>query len=271
MTNDSPQKAILVVLAVALVCSIIVSAAAINLRPYQLANQLFDRAQHIVKLAGLMPADALSKKGLMDIFLQLDARVVDIDAGDFEENLNPITFEQRKAASDSERSVAIPAEYDVARLGRRSRFASVYLVWDKVQLKRIIIPMHGQGMWSTIYGYIALEADLNTIAAVTFYEQTETPGLGTQIMLPEWQSKWQGRQLWDEDGELRFRIAAGSVAPESAIARYEVDALSGATVTAGGVTNLVHYWFGAHGFQPFLTNLRNTLPVNPAGNRGKNP
>ncbi len=164
--------------------------------------------------------------------------------------------------------MAIPAEYDVARLGRRSRFASVYLVWDKVQLKRILLPVHGQGMWSTIYGYIALEADLNTIAAVTFYEQTETPGLGTQIMLPEWQSKWQGRRLWDENGELRFRIATGNAAPEPAIARYEVDALSGATVTAGGVTNLVHYWFGAHGFQPFLTNLRNTPPANPADNRG---
>jgi len=262
MSNDSPQKAILVVFAVALVCSIMVSVAAVSLRPYQLAHQLFNRAQHIVKLAGLMPtnADALSKQGLMDIFLQLDARVIDIDAGRFAKNLNPVTFDQRKAVADPERSVAIPAEYDVARLGRRSRFASVYLVWDGDRMKRIIFPIHGQGMWSTIYGYIALQADLNTIAAVTFYEQGETPGLGTQIQLPDWQSKWQGRQLWDETGELRFRIATGSVVPESATARYEVDALSGATVTADGITNLVHYWFGEHGFQPFLTYLRETPP-----------
>ena len=262
MTNDSPQKAILVVFAVALVCSVVVSVAAISLRPYQLAHQLFNRAQHIVKLAGLMPinADALSKKDLMDIFLQLDARVIDIDAGRFEKNLNPMTFDQRKAAADPERYVTIPSEHDVARLGRRSRFATVYLVWDGDRIKRFIFPIHGQGMWSTIYGYIALQADLNTIAAVTFYEQGETPGLGTQIQSPDWQSKWQGRQLWDETGELRFRIATGRVAAESAAARYEVDALSGATVTASGVTNLVHYWFGEHGFQSFLTHLRETPP-----------
>ncbi len=263
MSNDSPLKAILVVLTVALVCSIMVSVAAVSLRPYQLAHQIFNQAQHIVKLADLMPANAemLSKKELMDIFLQLDARVIDIDTGRFEKNLNPVTFDQRNAAADPERNITIPAEYDAARLGHRSQFASVYLVWDEGRVKRIILPIHGQGMWSTLYGYLALQADLNTIAAVTFYEQGETPGLGTQIQLPEWQAKWQGRQLWDETGELRFRIATGSVAPDSATARYEVDALSGATVTANGITNLVRYWFGEHGFQPFLTQLRETPPA----------
>ncbi|MCF6337066.1 MAG: Na(+)-translocating NADH-quinone reductase subunit C [Gammaproteobacteria bacterium] len=263
MSNDSPLKAILVVFIVALVCSIMVSVAAVSLRPYQLAHQIFNRAEHIVKLADLMPAntDTLSKKDLMDIFLQLDARVIDIDTGRFEKNLNPLTFDQRKAAASLGHYVTIPAEYDVAHLGRRSQFATIYLVWDGEQIKRIIFPIHGQGMWSTIYGYIALQADLNTIAAVTFYEQGETPGLGTQIQLPGWQSKWQGRQLWDGTGELRFRIATERVVPESMAARYEVDGLSGATVTASGVTNLMHYWFGEHGFQPFLRYLSETPPI----------
>jgi Na+-transporting NADH:ubiquinone oxidoreductase subunit C len=133
--------------------------------------------------------------------------------------------------------------------------------------------MHGQGMWSTLYGYLALEADLNTIVAVTFYEQGETPGLGDQILRAGWQAQWQSRRLWDEEGVTRFRIAAGSVAPKSSAARHEVDALSGATVTASGVTNLMRYWFGAHGFQPLLQHLRQAPPVNPKAkvdNRGKN-
>lgn len=269
MSNDSPYKAVLVVFIVALVCSLIVSVAAISLRPYQLAHQLLTRAQHIVTLAGLMPAnpDTLSEKEIIDIFLQLDARVIDIDQGKFNQNLNPITFDQRKAASDPERSVAIPAELDVARLGRRSRFATVYLCWDDQQLKRIIFPMHGQGMWSMMYGYLALQPDLNTITSMSFYEQGETPGLGTQIQLPEWQEKWRGRQLRDENGRWRFRIAAGNVTTDSPAARYEVDALSGATITANGVTNLVKYWFGEHGFQPFITQLRKS-PPSPDDNRG---
>jgi Na+-transporting NADH:ubiquinone oxidoreductase subunit C len=264
MTNDSPQKAILVVFMVALVCSIMVSVAAISLRPIQLAHKFLERAQHIVQLTGLAPVDAgtLSDKELLAIFVQLDARVVDINGRNFTQELNPDTFDQKKAVNDPELGVAIPAEYDVARLGRRSRFATVYLVWEADQLQRIILPMHGQGMWSTIYGYLALEADLTTIAAVTFFEQGETPGLGDQILRAGWQAQWQGRRVWDKQGVVRFRIAAGRVAPESAAARHEVDALSGASVTADGVTKLVHYWLGAHGFQPFLQHLREAAPVN---------
>ncbi len=275
MNNDSPKKAMLVVFAVAFACSIMVSVAAISLRPIQLAHKLLERAQHIVQLTGLADADTgtLSDKELLAIFAQMDARVVDIDGRNFTQNLNPATFDQRKAASDPELSVAIPAKFDVARLGRRSRFATIYLVWETDQLQRIILPVHGQGMWSTIYGYLALDADLNTIAAVTFYQQGETPGLGDQILRAGWQAQWQGRRVWDKQGVTRFRIAAGRVAPASSAARHEVDALSGATITANGVTNLMRYWFGAHGFQPLLQHLREAPPVNPkakADNRGKN-
>jgi Na+-transporting NADH:ubiquinone oxidoreductase subunit C len=274
MNNDSPQKAILVVFIVALVCSVMVSVAVINLRPIQLAYKFLERAQHIVQLTGLADAgvSTLSNKQLLAIFTQLDARVVDIDGRSFSQDLHPATFDQRKAASDPALSVAIPAKFNVARLGQRSRFATVYLVWKADQLQRIILPVHGQGMWSTLYGYLALDADLNTIAAVTFYEQGETPGLGDQILRAGWQAQWQGQRVWDKQGSVRFRVAARNVAQESAAERHEVDALSGATVTADGVTNLMHYWFGAHGFQPFLQYLHEVPPVNPkakADNRGK--
>ncbi len=265
MTNDSPLKAILVVLAVALVCSVMVSVAAISLRPIQLAHKLLEQARHVVQLTGLAPADSdtLSEEELLALYGRLDARVIDIDGRVFDQDLNPETFDQRRAVNDPERSEEIPAEYDVARLGRRSRFAIAYLVWEGNQLQRMILPVHGQGMWSTMYGYIALDADLNTIASVSFYEQGETPGLGDQILRPDWQAQWQGRRIQDEAGETRFRIATGSVQPGSSAARHEVDALSGATVTANGVTALVSYWFGAHGFQPFLAQLRETPPTRP--------
>ena len=263
MTNDSPQKAILVVLAVALVCSVMVSIAAVSLRPIQLAHKLLERAQHVVQLTGLAPADsaALAEEELLTLYGQLDARVIDIDNRDFDPDINPDTFDQRRAANDPERSKAIPTEYDVARLGRRSRFATVYLMWEGDQLQCMVLPVHGQGMWSTMYGYIALDADLNTIASVAFYEQGETPGLGDQILRPNWQAQWQGRRILDEAGETRFRIAPGSVQKGSSAALHEVDALSGATVTANGVTAIVSYWFGAHGFQPFLAQLREAPPA----------
>ena len=253
MDNESPLKAIIVVTATALVCSVLVTVAAVTLRPIQQAHQDLERNRHIVRISGLMdPADELSDWEIIAAFQDLDARLVDLDQGAFDETFNPDTFDTRKAAGDPEFSVTIPADQDVAGLKRRSRLMTVYLVRDGDDLHRIILPVYGPGMWSTIYGFLALESDLNTIADMSFYEQEETAGIGDQILRPDWLARWRGKRLYDEQGVVRFKIAGGSVDPGSPDAAYQVDALTGASVTAGGVTNLIRYWLGPHGFANFL-------------------
>jgi Na+-transporting NADH:ubiquinone oxidoreductase subunit C len=272
VNNDSPQKALLVVFVVALVCSILVSVAAIGLKPIQMRNQLVERSRNIVALTGLVPAGTvLSEDEILAAVEQLDIRVVNIDTGEFDTTIDPAEFDARAAVNDPELSIEIPPADDVAKLGRRSRYAVIYLVWADEELNRIIVPIHGQGMWSTLYGYLALEADLNTIGAVSFYEQTETAGLGDQIQRPDWQAQWQGRQLFDSQGKLRFRVAAGAVEPGSTAARYQVDALTGASVTGDAVTRLVAYWFGPHGYADFLGRLQRQMPVKAAMERGTEP
>ena len=98
------------------------------------------------------------------------------------------------------------------------------------------------GMSSMLYGYVALENDLNTIAAATFYEHAETPGLGDQITRPDWLAQWEGRKIRDQRGVLRFEIGTESVEPGSPAADYQVDALTGATVTSEAVAALVRFW-----------------------------
>ncbi len=260
--KDSPLKALIVVLAVSLACSVLVSTAAITLKPIQLLNQKVERSRHIVALTGLVPADKeLSNDEILQAVEQLDVRVIDIDTGEFDDSIDSEQFDVRSAVNNPDLSVAIPAADDLARLGRRAQHAIVYLVWEGDELERIILPIHGQGMWSTLHGLLALEADLNTIAAVTFYEQAETAGLGDQITRPDWQAKWQGRQLFNDQGEVQFRVAAGSVAEGSAAALHQVDAISGATVTGVSVTRLVEFWFGPNGYMPFLINLKNQPPT----------
>ena len=262
MNNDSPIKAFLVVLVVAVVCSSLVSAAVVILRPIQLNNQLLDRSSNIMQLTGLLTEGAEpGDEEMLALYKSLDIRIVDIDQGLFDSAVNADTFDKRRAASNPELSVPVPAEYDLASLGRRSRYAPVYLVWREDELERIILPIRGAAMWSTLYGYLALEADLNTVAAATFYEHAETPGLGDQITRPDWLEQWQGRQIYDAQGELRFAVSAGRVEPGSPAAQHEVDALTGATVTADAVTSLVRYWMGPHGYQPFLDQLREQPPV----------
>ena len=260
--KDSPLKALIVVVVVSLACSILVSTASITLKPVKLLNQKVERSRHIIALTGLVPADKeLSNDEILQVVEQLDIRVLNIDTGEFDDSIDPEQFDARAAVNDPDSSVAIPPGDDLARLGRRARHALVYLVWDGDELKRIILPVHGQGMWSTLYGLLALEVDLNTIGAVTFYEHAETAGLGDQIARPDWLLKWRGRQLFNNQGEVVFRVAAGPVAEDSAAALHQVDAISGATVTTVSVTRLVEFWFGPSGFLPFLNNLKIQPPT----------
>jgi Na+-transporting NADH:ubiquinone oxidoreductase subunit C len=267
VTKDSPLRALLTVLVTAVVCSTIVSASVVLLRPIQLNNQLLKRSGNVMQLTGLLPSGgAVEDDELLRLFKSLDARVVNIDGAAFDPAIDPYTFDAGKAAGDPELSVAIPPAEDRARLGRRSRYQVAYLVWRDDALDRVILPIQGAGMWSMLYGYVAVESDLNTLAGVIFYEQNETPGLGDQITQDYWESQWGGKQLYDDTGEMLFHVAEGPVTPGSAAADFQVDALTGATVTANAVTALMQYWFGPGGYAPLLKQLREQPPEPPAAN-----
>ena len=262
MSNDSPRKAILVVLLTAVVCSSLVSAAVVILRPIQLNNQLLDRSRNIMSLTGLLPAGEVpGDDEMLELFKSLDTRMADIDQGRFDDTLDAITFDMRRAVNDPDLGTGVPGADDVASLGRRSRYAPVYIVWDGDELDRIILPVRGAGMWSMMYGYIALEADFTTVAGMTFYEQNETPGLGDQITHPHWLAQWRGKQIYDHTGVTLFNVSEGVVDPGSVHAPFQVDALTGATVTGNAVTDLVHYWFGPHGYKTLLDNIKENPPV----------
>jgi Na+-transporting NADH:ubiquinone oxidoreductase subunit C len=161
----------------------------------------------------------------------------------------------------------VPDTEDTANLGRRSPYETIYLVWKDGAIDRVVLPIRGAGMWSMIYGYISLHSDFNTIAGVRFYEQNETPGLGDQIAKPHWQAKWVGKKLYDQQGEMLFRISEGPVKEGSSGADYQVDALTGATITANAITALMHYWFGPNGYGPLLDQIRAQPPTEPAAAR----
>lgn len=265
MARDTPLRALVTVVLTAAVCSFFVSASVVMLRPIQLNNELLKRGGNVLALTGLLPAgEKVGDEQLLDLFKSLDARIIDIGEAVLESEINPWTFDVRAAATDPDLSVAIPAGEDEASLGRRSRFQTVYLVWKDGQLDRVVMPVRGAGMWSMIYGYIAVEADFNTIAGMVIYEQNETPGLGDMIAKPYWQSKWAGKKLFDEEGDLLFRVAEGPVQAGASGAEYEVDALTGATITANAVTAMMRYWFGPDAYGPLLEQWRRQPPREPA-------
>jgi Na+-transporting NADH:ubiquinone oxidoreductase subunit C len=186
----------------------------------------------------------------------LEARIVDLASGGYEAKINPDTYDQRQAAKDMAQSVAIPPQKDIARIGRRAKFAVVYEFIRGDRLELIVLPVHGRGYGSTLYGYLGLSGDTQTVVGLSFYEQGETPGLGALIDNPVWRKKWSGKKVWDESGNVRLGVASGHVLPGGPNAAYEVDGLTGATWTSQGVTNLLRYWLGKDGYGPYLRKIR---------------
>ena len=253
--NDDPKKTIGVALALCMVCSIVVSGAAVLLRPAQQANAELDRRKNVVEVAGLIDGGEVSAAEIEELFGSIERRIVELGSGDFTDEFDDDGFDQRAAAADPEYGVGIAPDSDIAGLGRRSRYAEVFLVRDGDALEQVVLPVHGLGLWSTLYGFVALEGDLRTISGLKFYDHAETAGLGGEIENVAWRRQWEGKLAFDEEGELRIAVARGTVPADSPDAAYSVDGLAGATLTSRGVTNLLRYWLDEEGFGPFLERL----------------
>jgi Na+-transporting NADH:ubiquinone oxidoreductase subunit C len=245
--RDSISNTLLVAIGVSLFCSVLVSATAVILKPQQLRNQELYRQKIVLEVAGLYEDGA----DVGALFANIETRLVRLDSGEYTDSLDPGNFDPLAASKDPEQSVAVPADLDIAGIRRRAQLAPVFLVSEAGSVSQLILPVYGSGLWSTMYGYLALEADGRTIRGLRFYEHAETPGLGDQIDKPEWRAGWAGKQLLDDEGQLRIEVIRGQVtAGDSAI--YQVDGLAGATLTGRGVTDLLRYWMGPHGFGPYL-------------------
>ena len=255
-SKESTARTLTVALLVCLVCSVFVAGAAVALKPIQVDNRLLDKQRSILAIAGLSEPGMSSRevKALYDE--RIIARVVDLDAGTFSDAHDPKTFDPLKAAKDPVLSETLSGAEDIASIKRRERYSTVYMVEKDGQLDTLILPVRGYGLWSTLYGFMAVKGDLNTVVGMGFYQHAETPGLGGEVDNPKWRGQWPGKTLFDEDGNLAVEIVKGGVDPQNPKAEHQVDALAGATLTSNGVSNLLHFWLGENGFGPFIAKLR---------------
>ncbi len=254
--NSSILKTYLVVIGVCLIASFLVSTTAVKLAPRQKENQRLEKIKHI-----LMVADLYDKNTDIDATYKktIEKRWISLKTGALL-NQRTIKFENLTIgalAKNPEYGEKIPSELDIAKIKRRPKLMPVYFVKSNNKLLKIILPVYGKGLWSTLYGFLALDSDAEIIAGITFYQQGETPGLGGEISNPHWQKLWQGKQAFDTTGKVIINVIKGKVNPNAPEAKHQIDGLAGATLTSRGVNNLIHYWLGDHGFGPFLKKLRN--------------
>lgn len=257
MSNkESTSRTLFVALAVSLVASVFVAGSAVALKPVQIENRLLDKQRSILAIAGL-GGDKLSSREVKDLFnSRIKARVVDLNTGEYNDSLDPVTFDPLKAAKDPKTSAALKGSEDLALIKRREQFTTVYMVEQNGQLESLILPIRGYGLWSTLHGFLAIKPDFNTVVGLGFYQHAETPGLGGEVDNPKWKSLWPGKTLFDDAGKPIVKIVKGGVDPASPDAGHQVDALAGATLTSNGVDRLLQFWLGEQGFGPYLAKLR---------------
>ena len=228
------------------------------------ANKVLDRQKNILDATGLAlgeygkPAGDLSTDQIKELYGWISEKLVDLETGDYNTDLNIATYDPREAVNSDEASIAIvDPEYDLGEQ-RREKVAKVYFVTrpGEDDIQQVVLPVYGKGLWSTLYGYLALKSDLETIQGLTFYAHGETPGLGGEVDNPNWKAQWTGQKLFDESGEPAAMVAKG---PAPAGNDYAVDGLSGATITSRGVTNLLRYWSSDEGYGPFLGKLKSEM------------
>jgi len=252
---------LLVAISLCLVCAIVVSTAAVLLKPQQKLNQELDQKQNILRAAGMLPEDSNvdpQGRSVDELFSQFTVRAVDLRTGRFTDEVDPASYDPIKAAKDPARSMELSDTQDIATIGRRENVSLVYLKESEGGVDKLVIPVRGYGLWGTLYGYLAIEGDLSTVAGLGFYSQKETPGLGGEVDNPAWKAQWHGISLFDQSGKPAVRLVKSRSPEGSVAAGYEVDALSGATLTTRGVQDLVQFWTGDLGFGLFLENLKST-------------
>jgi Na+-transporting NADH:ubiquinone oxidoreductase subunit C len=246
--NTDRVKTLGVAFLVALVCGLSISIAAVTLRPFVAANVEAERqslmAAMLAEVPGISEILAEVGEGAVEVML------VDLRTGQLETDIEAAGYDPIAAASDPETSTALSRAEDFAGLGRRENVAPVYVVRRDGAIVLLVLPVRGTGYQSTIKAYLALEGDLNTVAALTVYEQGETPGLGGRIVEPEWQAGWAGKQV-ASDGEIVIEVVRGdSTGPN------EVAGISGASVTGYAITDMIQFWLGPAGYGLFLDRLR---------------
>ena len=251
--NDSLEKTIAIALALCLVCAVLVSFAAVALKPLQIHNKALDMKKNILDVAGLLEEGRDIDAAFEE---KIEAKIVDLETGDYVEGIDAAEFDQRKAAKDPAQSVAIPKNKDIASIRVKTKLAKVFLVKEGGVTKSIILPVHGYGLWSTLYGFLSLEADGQTVQSINFYDQAETPGLGGEVVNPKWRALWKGKKVYAESGQPALGLIKGVVDNNKPGSEYQVDGLAGATLTSNGVTNLVKYWMSNEGFAPYLAKVR---------------
>ncbi len=256
--SSSFKNTLLVAFSICFIASILVSTAAVGLKPIQEENKKADLLKNILTVGGLYKEGEDINKVYKE---NITPEIIELKTGEvlpeekFDKIVNLEDFNILSVANSKKWGKDIPADKDIAKIKRMPKYMIIYKVMKNDEVEKYILPIYGKGLWSTMFAFISLGKDLHTIEGISFYEHGETPGLGGEVDNPKWKKIWIGKQAYDTNGNLKIRVIKRKVDENSPNAKYEVDGLSGATLTTRGVNNLVRFWLGDDGYGPYIKKL----------------
>ncbi len=223
---------------VCILCSAAISITAVGLKSQQAINVDIDRKKKILSAVGLAnKVHALKSQSEMLKF--------------YDDNIQSIVIDSTGSVKQGKRVEGLTPE-------EAKKTLAAYLLIQNKEVKAIAIPIEGKGLWSTLYGYLALDNDLNTVRGITFYKHGETPGLGGEIEKAWFTDNFIGKKIFDTDNNLvSITVIKGKVDEVINNAEkksHSVDGISGATITSRGVTNLLKKWLTE--YEPFIRKAR---------------
>ena len=206
---------------ITITCSLILASSANLLKPRQQENIQLDMRKNILYSAGLMQAGREYQRN--EVLSLYDENIKSMVINQSGEEVTDKTVDQLDPKKDA-------------------GLMPVFYSQKNGEITSYILPISGKGLWSTIYGYLALQPDVNTVVGITFYKHGETPGLGGEIEKDWFKNNFIGKKIFSPDGELlSVTVVKGKVAeliPENEQYHY-VDGISGSTLTGKGLNNFL--------------------------------
>jgi len=213
------------ILTIAIVCSLLLSLAAEGLKERRNKNVEIDIKKNILNAIGINIAD-FSILDIDQYFINNIDTLIITPEGSLIKNI----FIESLVEEENSQTGEIKY-FDE----QQKEFLPIYT--EKVS-NAIIVPVSGKGLWGSLYGYFALDADnFSTVKGITFYKHKETPGLGAEISEKWFQTNFIGKEIYGNDILTSINVTKAGLADKTAL--HEVDGISGATITSNGVTHLL--------------------------------
>jgi Na+-transporting NADH:ubiquinone oxidoreductase subunit C len=223
MINKNSNKFTMIFASVmVVVVAVLLASAAIQLGPLQQQNARIEKMQNILTSIGI-DSDVKQAEKLFNQYIQ-EQIVLNVQGEQVKNDVNAFDIDLKK-------------EQDKLKTGRANEQLFPLFIFKKEENLYYIIPVRGKGLWGPIWGYLALEGDMNTVFGASFGHKSETPGLGAEISTAEFQEQFNGKTIFDESGNFTsVRVIKGGAPPGDT---HGVDAISGGTITSNGVSEML--------------------------------